>query len=130
MVASGPLQAQAPQEYTGPDKGRGIENMHNVITIKTKKTEIGIGGPTGWYLITTVGRYRVERYRDVDGNAVWQRVDTVAEREARLEYLRERLANDPDALVGCHVSSDETAALGIVTGDDANSPPHAVYAPA
>ncbi len=104
--------------------------MHNVITIKTKKTEIGIGGPWGWYLTTTVGRYRVERYRDVDGNAVWQRVDTVAEREERLEYLRDLMANDPEAFALRHVSSDELAALGIDTGDDANAPLHAVYATA
>ncbi|MDF1601467.1 hypothetical protein PZ895_17045 [Mesorhizobium sp. YIM 152430] len=56
--------------------------MHNFITIKTKKTEIGIGGVRGgWYLQTQIGKWRIERYWCVwDERVVWSRVDT--EREA------------------------------------------------
>ncbi|WP_284275992.1 hypothetical protein, partial [Mesorhizobium huakuii] len=57
----------------------GAQALQNFITIKTSKTEIGFNGLRDWYLLTHFGRYRVERYRDLDGNIRWTRTDTVGE---------------------------------------------------
>ena len=58
---------------------RQSAEVHNLITIKTRKTEIGINGVRDWYLVTHFGRYRIERYIDLDGNRIWSRTDTVKE---------------------------------------------------
>jgi hypothetical protein len=58
--------------------------MRSFITIKTDKTEIGINGFRDWYLLIHLGRYRVERYRDLDGRVRWLRTDTVKEAEERV----------------------------------------------
>lgn len=63
--------------------------MRNFITIKTNKTEIGINGLRDWYLLTHFGRYRIERYKELDGRYVWLRTDTVKEAEERARYLAE-----------------------------------------
>lgn len=55
--------------------------MQNVITIKTSNAELGINGLRDWYLMVRVGRYRIERYRDLDGAIRWHHVD--AEDEAK-----------------------------------------------
>ena len=60
--------------------------MHNLVTIKTSKTEIGFNGFRDWYFLTHFGRYRVERYRDLDGHIVWKKTDTLKEAEERKPY--------------------------------------------
>lgn len=104
--------------------------MNNVITIKTKKTEIGLGGDTGWYLLTTIGRYRIERYRDLDGRVVWARFDTVKERAEREQYLRSLMEDGAEEFAVEHGSDDELGGADLATNHTQEPPLAGLYAPA
>lgn len=59
-----------------------------------QKAEIGINGLRDWYLMMRVGRYRVERYRDLDGAIRWHHID--AEEEAKHNAEAQRTFADAE----------------------------------